>query len=239
MIASTYKSSGIYAISLTSGQRIWSRLGDKFDWLRRCFDILCDDVGDAPTRIWNGGLLTRSGRLLNAETGKIVSRHRIEYLNTIRTLMKIDGNSVTPTYTFRERESFDLYRKQDTSKVSILLANLGLSISSWRTPCVTAYGLMICIACEVPAEFLHEPDQRFSVGRSHQDIPHHLVVCDESGATIIARFGLGNFFAGEIDWADNSVLSVTMQTVRQWNWTYKREMWLLEWKTLKDRFSNK
>ena len=92
IFATTHKYSGIYAISLASGGRVWARLGDRFDWLLKCIDTLpFDNEGDAPERVWDGGLLTRSGRLLNAETGRIVSRHHLEYSHVNPgTLIKIE-----------------------------------------------------------------------------------------------------------------------------------------------------
>ena len=240
VFATTHKYSGVYAISLASGRRLWARLGDRLDWMLKCFDVLpCDNEGDAPERVWNGGLLTRSGRLLDAETGMIVSRHQLEYSNgTPRTLVKIDGRSVAPASTLRAREAIDLY-KQDSEIISALLAEDGLGFPGWDPCVVSAHNIAVSIACAVPREFLDDPRRRIAVGGSAEEIPHYLVVCDSEGSTILKRYELGTFYIGELDWVDDSILSVTTQTRRQWNWSYQRQVWLLEWGTLREMLTKR
>jgi hypothetical protein len=233
VFATTHKYSGIYAISLASGRRVWARLGDRFDWMLKCFEMLpCDNEGDAPERVWNGRMLTRSGRLLDAATGRIVSRHQLEYSNdNPRTLIKIDEKLVSPAGALRARESFDLH-KQEEGPVEALLARNGLGLAGTHPCVIRAHGLCVCLACKPPGKFLEEPRSRLHVGGSKDEVPHFLVVSDSESSTIIEQFDLGTFYTGEIDWADESILSVTTQTLRQWNWSYQRQMWLLEWRTL-------
>lgn len=233
VFATTHKYSGVYAISLATGRRLWSRLGDRSDWMLKCFDVLpCDNEGDAPERVWDRGLLTRSGRLLDAATGRIISRHELEYSNgNPRTLVKIDGGSVSPASTLRTREAINLYN-QDTEHISALLAKDGLGFPGWGPCSVAAHDLIVCIACAVPYEYRQDPRRRIAVGGSSEEVPHYLVVCDAGGSAILERYELGTFYIGELDWVDDSILSLTTQTRRQWNWSYQRQMWLLEWGTL-------
>lgn len=233
-LATTHKYSGIYAISLATGRRVWARLGDRLDWLLKCFDTLpCDNEGDAPERVWNGGILTRSGRLLNAESGRIISRHQLEYSNgSPRSLVKIDGKSVAPASTLRAREAINLH-KQESSPAEALLTRNGLVLAGIY-PCVTsAHHITVCLACRPPDRYLTNPRSRLQVGGSSDEVPHYLIVSDADCATILGQLDLGMFYTGEIDWADHSILSVTTQTRGQWNWSYHRQIWLLEWDALK------
>jgi hypothetical protein len=43
IIATTHKGSGVYAISLSTGKILWSRLGDRFNWLLKGCDLLPAD----------------------------------------------------------------------------------------------------------------------------------------------------------------------------------------------------
>ena len=235
VFATTHKFSGVYAFSLESGQRLWARLGDRFDLLLQCFDWLpCDNEGDGPERVWNGGLLTRSGRLLDPRTGKIASRHQLEFSSgSPRKLAEIDGNKVSSVGSLRARESIDLY-KQDTEAITSLLLQNGLGLAGIYPCAVTANDLCVSLACKPPHGYRHAPESRFQVGGSNEEVPHYLIVSDASCSTVLRQFELGTFFAGELDWVDDSILSVTTQTRRQWKWSYQRQMWLIEWGTLRE-----
>lgn len=111
--------------------RLWCRLGHRLDWLLKLFDLLpVDNEGDAPERIWRGAVITRAGRLLNARTGRIESRHRLEYATGKgRTLVRIDGESIIPFAAARERYCFPLH-EYDKAPMEALLGSHGLEWSS-------------------------------------------------------------------------------------------------------------
>jgi len=131
LITTTHKYSGIYAISFSDGRRLWCRLGDRLNWLLTLFDLLpVDNESDAPERIWRGAVITRAGRLLNARTGRIESRHRLEYATGKgRTLVRIDGESIIPFAAARERYCFPLH-EYDKAPMEALLGSHGLEWSS-------------------------------------------------------------------------------------------------------------
>ena len=235
IVSTTHKYSGVYALSLSSGRRLWTRLGDRFDWLLRVFDQLpCDNEGDAPERVWRGQILTRSGRLLDNHSGRIVSRHKLDYsTGDSRTLVRVDGQSVDTRGRLRERTAFQLHGS-DTKQIELLLAKNKLELANVE-PCVTsAHGITIAVACKPPQESSQSPQSRLYAGGSSRDVPHFLIVCDANGTVIHERFHLGDFYIGEIDWADPCVFSVTTQTNRQWKWTYKRHLWMFEWSRIKE-----
>lgn len=234
IIATTHKYSGVYAISLSTGRRLWSRLGDRFDWLLKCCEYLpCDNEGDGPEHIWNGGVLTRSGRLLDAQSGRIVSRHELKYSDSgPRMLVAIDGEYVPTRPRLRNRESIDLY-KQDVGQIAPLLAAHQLCVPGWNPCFLRAHQLAVCLACKPPRRFLENPELRIAVGGSSEEVPHYLVVMDDACSQILQKQELGIYYDGEIDWADDNILSVTTQTRRQWHWSYQRQMWVLEWSALR------
>lgn len=233
IFATTHKYSGVYAISLHSGARLWSRLGDRFDWMLRVFDLLpCDNEGDAPARVWNGGLLTRSGRLLSPVSGAVLSRHRLEYSKSPPgTLLSIDGERVAPSSTLRKRESIALHAGQP-AYVNEILKNEGLGLAGILPCVVCAHGLTICLACRPHPQFIDQAQSRLSVHGSKEEVPHCLVVIDTDRLAMVEQFPIGSFLTGEIDWADGELLSVTTQSRRQWDWSYERQMWLVEWTAL-------
>lgn len=240
IVSTTHKYSGIYALSLSSGRRLWTRLGDRFNLLLRFFDQLpCDNEGDAPVGVWHGQLLTRSGRLLDTHSGRVVSRHRLDYsTGDSRTLVRVDGQSVDTRGPLRERTSFQLHGS-DTKQIELLLAKNKLELANVE-PCVTsAHGITIAVACEPPQESSQSTQSRLYAGGSSRDVPHFLIMCDGKGTMIHERFHLGYFYIGEIDWADPCVFSVTTQTNRQWKWSYKRHLWLFEWSHIKEMLTNK
>jgi hypothetical protein len=235
IVSTTHKYSGVYALSLSSGCRLWTRLGGRFNWLLRLFDQLpVDNEGDAPERVWRGQILTRSGRLLDIHSGRIVSRHRLDYATGLpRKLVRIDREPVDTREPLRERTAFELH-EIDTKQIELLLAKNKLELASVY-PCVTsAHGITIAVACEPPQEYGERPQSRLYRGGSSKDVPHFLIVCDTSGTLIHERFHLGDFYRGEIDWADPCVFSVTTQTNQQWYRSYKRHLWLFEWSRIKE-----
>ena len=95
IIATTHKSSGVYAIDYRTGRKLWSRLGDHGNLLLKIFDYLpCDNEGDRPALIYNGHILTARGRLLDRTSGRIISRHSVEFCSG-GIVRAIDGNPVT------------------------------------------------------------------------------------------------------------------------------------------------
>jgi hypothetical protein len=238
IVATTHKYSGVYAISLASGKCLWSRLGDRFDWMLKCFDVLpIDNGGDAPEMVWKGGILTRSGRLLDVTTGSIISRHQLEYLNCNgRVLARVDGVSVSPPSTLRKREAIDLY-KQESVPVETLLAQKGLGLAGIHPCVICAHDLIVCLTCKLSEKYLPNPQSRLAVGGSRDEIPHSLVVFDRSSLTVLGELDLGIFYTGQIDWADESILAVTTETLKQRFWSCQRHLWLFEWCELKKLLS--
>jgi hypothetical protein len=230
LITTTHKYSGIYAISLSDGSRLWCRLGYRLNWLLKLFDMLpVDNEGDAPERIWRGAVLTRAGRLLNATTGRIESRHRLEYVTgNARTLVRVDGESVTPFDAARERYCFPLH-EQDKAPMEALLGKHGLQLSSYY-PCVaTAHEIAVAVACIPPTEFASHPGSRLHAGGSKENVQHFLIVSNADCTTILEKYDLGMFYVAELDWADGSLFSVTAQTYKERFWSYRRHLWVFEW----------
>ena len=233
LIATTYKGSGVYGISLASGHRLWTRLGDRLDWLLRCFEFLpCDNEGDGPAMLWNGGILTRSGRFLDVKKGRIVSRHQLEYPGDNSQIVKIDGNPVPRPNALWVRESNVLYNPKPGPIDDILTRNkLGLASTCLSVAC--ANGLNVCLACKPPEKFLAGSPSRLSPDGLAEDIPFYLIVFNSDCSTILKQFDLGMFYKGELDLANDTFLSITAQTRQQWSWTYQRKIWLIEWQALK------
>jgi len=239
LITTTHKYSGVYALSFSDGSRLWHRLGDHFDWLLKLFDMLpITNEGDAPERIWRDAVLTRHGRLLNAATGKIESRHTLEHSNsTPVTLVRVDGESVTPFYSARDRDCFPLH-EHDKTPIEALLRNHGLELSSYDPCAAAAHGISVAVACVPPTEFATDAGSRLHVGGSKEDVQHFLIVSNLDCTTILEQYDLGRFYVAELDWADPGVFSVTAQTHQQWKWTYKRYLWLFEWLNIKELLTN-
>jgi hypothetical protein len=230
LIATTHKNSGIYALSFSDGSRLWGRLGDRLNWLLKLFDLLpVDNEGDAPERIWHGSVLTRHGRLLNATTGKIESRHALEYSADFPiTLVRIDGESVIQLGDARDRYCLPLY-DYDKAPIEALLRKHGLELSS-DYPCVaSAHGISVAVACIPPAEFAAEAGSRRYRGGSKENVQHFLIVSNLDCTTILEQYDLGSFYVAELDWADNSLFSVTAQTYKEFFWSYPRHLWVFEW----------
>jgi hypothetical protein len=240
---------GSYAISYSDGRRVWHQLGYSFNWLLKLFDLLgIDCEGDQPERIWHGDVLTRSGRLLNAATGKVKSRHSLEYTTVeynkhnsygaYQELASVDGESVAPFHSARDRDGFPI-EDHDTKQIELLLAKSKLELANLESCVTSAHGITIAVACNPPQESGQSPQSRLYAGGSSRDIPHFLIVCDEKGTLIHERFYLGDFYHGEIDWADPNVFSVTTQTNRQWKWSNKRHLWLFEWSRINELLTSR
>jgi hypothetical protein len=199
IVSTTHKYSGVYALSLSSGRRLWTRLGDRFDWLSRFFDKLPLDIeGDAPEKIWHDAVLTRRGRLLNAATGKIESRHTLEYSNgNPVTLVRVDGESVDTREPLRERTAFQLHDR-DTKQIEVLLEKNKLELANVESCVTSGHGITIAVACKPPQEFGQSPQSRLYTGGSLRDVPHFLIVCDAKVS------GVRSFIVKGID-----VLSIT------------------------------
>lgn len=230
LITTTHKYSGIYALSFYDGSRLWCRLGHRLNWLLKLFDLLpVDNEGDAPETIWHGAILTRAGRLLNARTGRIESRHSLEYATgNGRTLVRIDGESATPYAAARDRYCFPLH-EYDKAPMEALLRKHGLELSSYH-PCVAgAHDLSVAVACSPPTEFAARPGSRLRSGGSRKNVPHFLIVSDANCTTLLERYELGHFYVAELDWADDALFSVTAQTYQQRSWSYRRHLWVFEW----------
>ena len=230
LIATTHKNSGIYALSYTDGSRLWGRLGDRLNWLLKLFDMLpVDNEGDAPERIWHGAVLTRHGRLLNVTTGKIVFRHVLEYsAEPPITLVRIDGEPVTPFGDARDRYCLPLY-DYDKTPIQTLLRKHGLELSSYDPCAISAHGLSVAVACIPPAEFAAQADSRLYRGGSKEDVQHFLIISNSECTTILEQYDLGSFYVAELDWADHSLFSVTAQTYKESIWSYRRHLWVFEW----------
>ena len=230
LIATTHKYSGIYAISFTDGSRLWGRLGDRLNGLLKLFDLLpVDNEGDGPVKIWHDAVLTQRGRLLNAATGKIESRHALEYsADPPITLVRIDGESVTQTGAARERCCLPLY-DYDKAPVEALLNKHGLELSS-DYPCfASAHGIAVAVACIPPAGFATKACSRLYGNGSKENVQHFLIVSDPDCTTILEQYDLGSFFIAQLDWADDSLFSVTAQTYKEHSQSYRRQLWVFEW----------
>jgi len=230
LITTTHKYSGIYALSLSDGSRLWCRLGYRLNWLLKLFDGLpVDNEGDAPERIWQGAVFTQAGRLLNATTGRIESRHRLEYLtHNARTLVRVDGQAVTPFGAARERDCFPLH-EQDKAPMEALLGKHGLQLSSYY-PCVaSAHDITVAVACIPPPEFASQPGSRLYADGSGENVPHFLIVSNADCTSILQRYGLGMFYVAELGWANDSLFSVTAQTCKERVQSYRRQLRVFEW----------
>jgi hypothetical protein len=198
--------------------------------LLKLFDMLpVDNEGDAPERIWHGAVLTHRGRLLNATTGKIESRHTLEYSADFPiTLVRIDGESVTPLGDARDRYCLPLY-DYDKAPIEALLRKHGLELSS-HYPCfASAHDISVAVSCIPPAEFAAEAGSRLYRGGSKENVQHFLIVSNSDCTTILEQHDLGSFYDAELDWADDSLFSVTARTYKEFLWSYRRHLWLFEW----------
>jgi hypothetical protein len=228
LIATTHKNSGIYAFSFSDGSRLWGRLGDRLNWLLKLFDLLpVDNEGDSPVRIWHDAVLTQEGRLLNATTGKIQSRHALEYTYPPRTLVRIDGESVTPLGNARDRYCLPFY-DYDKIPIEALLSKHGLELSSYYPCFVSAHGISVAVACIPPAEFATEAGSRL-YSESKENVQHFLIVSNSNCTTILEQYDLGSFYMAELDWADDSLFSVTARTYKEFQLSYRRHLWVFEW----------
>jgi hypothetical protein len=248
LITTTHKYSGIYALSYSDGSRIWHRLGYRSNWLLKLFDMApIDCEGTAPERIWRGGVLTKEGRLLNADTGKVESRHSLEYTTveyykhnsygSYQSLASVDGESVTPFNSARDRDCFPL-DDHDRTPMEALLRNHGLELSS-SYPCVASvHGMAVAVACVPPTKFATDPGSRLATGGSTEDVQHLLILSNSDCTAILEQYDLGKFYIAKLDWADPCVFSVTTQTYRQYMRTYKRHLWLFEWSRVKELLTN-
>jgi len=230
LITTTHKNSGIYALSFSNGSRLWGRLGDRLNWLLKLFDMLpVANEGDAPERIWRDAVLTRHGRLLNATTGKIKSRHALEYTaEPPITLVRIDGESVAPYGYARDRYCLPLY-DYDKTPIKTLLRKHGLELSSSYPCAISAHGISVAVACIPPVEFTAEAGSRHYSGGSTENVQHFLIVSNSDCTSILERYDLGSFYEAELDWADNSLFSVTARTYKEFFRSYPRHLWVFEW----------
>ena len=233
IVATTHKRSGVYAISLATGARLWARLGDRFNWLLKACDYLpADNEGMAPQRIWRNNVLTRCGRLLDIQTGRIVSRHHLEYSESAPiTLLKVDGEEVAQFDDLGQRECYALYEYSKEPAVDLLKRN-HLALAGYGPCVVRANGKTLCVACTPPEGFESDPNLRFSFDGSNAECAVSLVVADEECSRIQHQYPLGNYYCSEFDWADDSFFSVTAQTFQQRQWTYQRDFWLFDWHPL-------
>lgn len=232
LIASTHKYSGIYAFSYLDGSRLWGRLGHQFNWLLKLFDLLpVDNEGDGPERIWHDAVLTQQGRLLNVTTGKIQSRHALGYTYPPRTLVRIDGEPVTPFGNARERYCFPLH-DYDKAPIEALLRKYGLELSSYYPCFAHAHNISVAVACIPPAEFASEAGSRLYEGRSSENVQHFLIVSNSGCTTILRKYYLGSFYIAELDWANDSLFSATAQTYKERQCSYRRHVWVFEWSSV-------
>lgn len=99
IIATTYTSSGIYALSMETGRRLWTRLGPwYFEPILRVTDWLpANNVAMGAQVVLNDHIVTSSGLVLCPKTGRTVDTMRIEYeiretgKNTYDATMKLNG----------------------------------------------------------------------------------------------------------------------------------------------------
>ena len=229
VIASNNHGSGVYAISLESGRRLWCRLGDAFDWLLKLFEYLpCYNEGDQPERLWNGGVLTRSGRLLDLSNGKILSRHKLDHSSFYNgqgscreVLDKIDGEPVPGAGLPPERPDwagFDLYQYSN-GPIKKLIRKRGLELASYECCAAEASGSAVAVAKEK--------------SEKNRETPHYLIVADRACSSILKEYELGIFAEGNIDFANEEVLVVTTRSFWKRELEIsRRNMWMVEWRAL-------
>lgn len=234
IIATTHKGSGVYAINYATGRKLWSRLGDRFDLLLKLCEFLpCDNEGDGPMDIVNDLVFTGRGRMLDPATGKIESRHRIDYHwdsdNSCTTL--VDGkpwmrSSLWPVYSAGN--------EIPTGEIERLLAGHGLVASLGHAICIRQQGAYVyVIACAPPEQYRNGPWARLNPlgppGKPNEtirpfNVPHFLLVLRVSDNAIVHREELGNYYLSRIAWLDRKILAIDLQTTRQWNWSYRRDV---------------
>jgi hypothetical protein len=239
IVATTHKWSGVYAFSLRNGHHLWSRLGDRFDFLLRLFEWLpCDNEGDPPECIYEGGILTRSGRLLDHATGRILRRCELHYRSVIHSkdnstmhrseLDSIDGH---PAQYSPPRARYCLPLDGDyVDELDRSLAAAGLERSGLGLCSIARNGNICVIACEPPVSCRAEYRSRFFVPAKPMDVPHHLLIVSQSSGRIVSRWELGSYYQGQIAWADARTLAITLQSRKQWNWSYRRNLLVFDWR---------
>lgn len=162
-------------------------------------------------------VLTRYGRLLDSQTGKVKVGHKIEWGEPPRCELKsIDGKPITDFDVPRFRYG-GIPKKPDHSKaLDRLLASMGLQEGGPQWCCLRREEYYIVIACALTDEY------RFSSGPL--DVPHVLLIIREADQEIVYREELDSCYHAEIAWCDRDTLAITLQTVKQCNWSYRRHL---------------
>ena len=225
IIATTHKSSGVYAISLESGRQIWSRLGYRFNILLKLFEFLpCDNEGDGPLQIMDGHVLTSSGRLLDRNSGRVLSVHRIEYRTSSPWGIKsVDGKPFNTFHVPRFRYGGMPTQPERSVAIDQTLSGEGLETSGPQWCSQRSGDFHYVIACSPPAEHQGSPQSRLYQPAEPVDVPHYLLIMRHSDKQVVHREELGHYYQAEIGWFDSDTLALTMQTKRQWNWGYRRD----------------
>lgn len=229
IIATTFKGSGIYAISLLNGKQQWRRLGDRFNVLFELLDGLpCDIEADGPCMIVGDSLVTRRGRILNILSGEIAARGKVQYVREVGNpdvwgaeFIGPDGSVASGYRTLCERVSAPV-DVSVTERVSGFLGRLGLEKAErWRSSLQIGEEIYV-LAREPSAK--RRPNRILRVAATQEpcDLTHRLLVLDASMQTILQTVELGQCYLTDIAWSDERTLCVTTQTVKEWNWSYRR-----------------
>ena len=228
IIATTYHA-GIYGISFISGRKLWTRLGDSFDWFLKLLDCVpgLDNEGDRPVGIVHQHVLSVEGRLIDRNTGRILSRHHLEtYVEESEAMARgavgyratIDGQifDFSPRLKQQETEFLNCQKMRDEIQKILAQENLELS-GDWN--CIQEYNSMVFfIACN-PPDFDHSVYQtRLQSGVKTIDVRHFLMVMRRIDSVIIHREEIGFYYQASFSWCNQGLLTVELQTKKQWNW---------------------
>lgn len=238
VIATTHKYSGIYAISARNGRMLWSRMGDRFEWLFRLFEWLpCDNEADTPLATKGTQLLTHGRLLLDIATGETLRRCRFEYeekspddVSFGRKLLSVDGEAFE-TFKPPNRRFETVSERTVWNRIAHCLHNHGL------VKCSTSLshrfgGSLVVIAAEIwkPNRWrLRQPEQPQLPDSRDNDVPYYLVFMDSDASRIEYQLELGTYDRGHIAWIDDTTLAVACQTRRQWMWSSQRHLKVFRW----------
>ncbi len=213
IVATTDEYSGVYALSFETGKKIWSRLGDRFDWLLKLFEYLpCDNEGDGPFRIQDDQILTRGGCLLDRSSGTILSRNHCFDLRK--------GDFQKPRFRYGGIPS----ETEDPDAIDRILALEGLETSERYNCLIQKRDRAFVIACEPPSQHRDPARSRLNAPVKPTDVAHYLIVIRHADNAIVHREKLGLYYHAEIAWADEATLAIAVRNKKQWYWSDRRDL---------------
>ena len=240
ILATTHKYSGIYALSLRDGRMLWTRMGDRFEWLFRVFEWLpCDNEADTPLATIGNQLLTHRGLLLESKSGRTVRRCQFQYAERApgdtsfgQQLVSVDGEPFHPFMPPNRR--FDFPDDPGArNRIADRLNEQGLVRG--RDSLVVRFGdWLVVLAEEVwkrRAGLSWPIRPRYPDSRD-DEVPHFLVLMDRNASRVELQIDLGTYYSGHIAWVDSSTVAIACQTRRQRMWSSQRFLKMFRWTTL-------